>query len=111
MPGEYNQCVFVRYYTRRMKALVFPTVIKAGAGPHDLGSGGRDDEGLPEVVIQYDSDSGSDIWDMDREDDSGPVTGVNFGCDIVSRNTISVRFRLRYLVLPILTRSHRPHTG
>ena len=112
MPGEYNHCVFVRYYTMRKRALVFPAVIKAAAGPHDLGSGGRDDEELPEVEAQYnDSDSGSDIWDGDRENDRGPVTEVDSGRDIVDRNTIYVRSRLRYLVLPVLTRSDCPRTG
>jgi len=35
---EYNQCVFVRYYTM-LKRLGIPRVIKAAAGPHDLGPG------------------------------------------------------------------------
>ena len=33
VPGEYNQCVFVRYYTMRKRALVFPRVIRAAVGP------------------------------------------------------------------------------
>jgi hypothetical protein len=103
---EYNQCVFVRYYSMRKRALVFPTVIKAAAGPHDLGSGGCDDEGIPEVEAQYGSDSGSDILDADRENDRSSVTELDSGCDTVSLNTISVRYRLRNFTLLILTHSH-----
>lgn len=40
-PNEYNQCVFIRYYTMRRRALVFPKIIKAAAGPHDFGPGER----------------------------------------------------------------------
>ena len=35
IPEEYDQCVFIRYYTIRRRFLI-PTVIKAGAGPHQL---------------------------------------------------------------------------
>jgi hypothetical protein len=38
-PNEYNQCVFIRYYTMRRRVLMFPKVIKAAAGPHHPGSG------------------------------------------------------------------------
>ena len=65
VPDEYNQCVFVRYYTMRRK-LLFPTIIRAAAGPHDLGPGHRDEELLP-VDATHDSSSGSDttsnLWD------------------------------------------------
>ena len=60
VPKEYNQCVFLRYYTIQ-KRLGIPRVIKAGAGPHDLGPGDRKDEGSPRVEAQPDLDSGSDI--------------------------------------------------
>lgn len=33
IPDEYNQCVFIRYYTIRRR-LFIPQVVKAGAGPH-----------------------------------------------------------------------------
>ena len=47
IPDEYTQCVFIRYYTIRKRAF-FPTVLKAGAGPHQLPKGGGDpgEEGL-----------------------------------------------------------------
>ena len=49
---EYNQCVFVRYYTVRKRALIFPKVIKGAAGPHDLGPGNNRGETFPELVVQ-----------------------------------------------------------
>ena len=49
---EYNQCVFIRYYTVRKRALMFPKVIKGAAGPHDLGPGNNRGETFPELVVQ-----------------------------------------------------------
>ena len=64
--SEYNQCVFIRYYTMRKRALMFPKIIKAGAGPHDLGSGNNRDETSPELMLESDSDSDTESdcsWD------------------------------------------------
>jgi len=85
---EYNQCLFIRGYTMRKRARVFPGVTRAAAGSHDLGPGGRDVEDPSEVGARSDSDSESDI---------------------VIHNTISVR--PHYAFLPILSRSHRPSVG
>ena len=81
VPDEYNQCVFVRYYTMRRRALLFPRVIKAAAGPHDLGPEDRDDEELLQMETIYDSDSGSDITSSlrggeDGDDDEEGVSGT-----------------------------------
>ena len=57
-PENYNQCVFVRYYTMRKRPLLIPRVIKAAAGPHGLGSGYPDDECSP-LVAQCDADASS----------------------------------------------------
>ena len=48
IPSEYNQCVFIRYYAIRKRGLI-PKLIKAGAGPYDLGSDGfgNDSPGPP----------------------------------------------------------------
>lgn len=75
-PNEYNQCVFIRYYTMRKRALMFPKVIKAGAGPHDLGSGDNRGETLPELTVQLssDSDTGSDSGRDSTTDGSSSVT-------------------------------------
>ena len=62
-PDEFNQCVFIRYYTMRMKALMFPKVMKAAAGPHDLGPGKNYDETPSVLTIQS-------SWDSDDECDS-----------------------------------------
>ena len=89
-PDEYNQCVFIRYYTIRKRGLVFPRVMRAAAGPHDLGPGGRDDEELPGVEAQSDSDSDSDtvsgFWDNDRS----PATSIDSESDVVIHNMPSV---------------------
>ena len=97
VPGEYNQCVFVRYFTMRKRALMFPTVIRAAAGPHDLGPGGYGDEESTGEV-QSDSDSGSDrsdtassLLDDDMDDDRTSVTSIDSESDIVVHNTTTVR--------------------
>ena len=100
-PDEYNQCVFVRYFTVCKRALMFPTVIRASAGPHDLGRGGRDDEELPEVEAQSDSDSDSDITSSFLDDDRSSVTSVSSGSDIVVHNTTAVRPLPSSLSIPV----------
>ena len=40
---RYKQCVFLRGYRIRRRMAFFPWPIKAGAGPHDLGPGHRDE--------------------------------------------------------------------
>lgn len=75
-PNEYNQCVFIRYYTMRRRALMFPKVIKAAAGPHDLGSGSNFEGALPESTVQpsWDSDNLSDSSGDSMTDYSSSVT-------------------------------------
>ena len=93
VPDDYNQCVFIRYYTMRKRALIFPTVIRAAAGPHDLGPGGRGDEEAT-AEAQSDSDSGSDavpsFLDSDRDDRSS-VTSIDSESDIAVHNIPPVR--------------------
>jgi len=99
---EYNQCVFVRYYTVRKRPLLVPKVIRASAGPHDLGPGDRDSEGSP-LEAQSGSDSGSDIvsslFDDDGNDDRSSATSIDSEPDIVMHNTTAVRL-LPYLFFP-----------
>jgi hypothetical protein len=89
---EYNQCVFIRYYTVR-KRLGIPRVIKAAAGPHDLGSGDRDDGESP-LDVQCNSDSGSDavssLFDDDGDEDKSSDTSIESESDIVVHNTTPV---------------------
>ena len=103
---EYNQCVFVRYYTVRKRPLLVPKVIKASAGPHDLGPGGRDDKGSP-LGARSGSDSGSDVasslFDDDGNDNRGSAASIDSESDIIIHNTTGVRF-LPYL----FARTHSP---
>ena len=109
---EYDQCVFVRYFTVR-KRLGVPRVFKAAAGPHDPGRRGRDGEGSP-LRAQYDSDSDSDS-DVDSslldDDDDGwsSATSVDSESDIVTHNPTAVR--CLPLLLPIFPLSDRFPTG
>jgi hypothetical protein len=85
IPDGFNQCVFIRYYTMRPRKFlgIFPRVIRAGAGPHDLGSGDNEGDTFPELIVQpYDEyvcflsyspiyfsdlclkDNGDDSWDI-----------------------------------------------
>ena len=107
IPNEYNQCVFIRYYTMRRRAFLFPKVIKAGAGPHDLGSGNNHNETLPELTVQSGTDSdtvpgGSEDF---KTDCSNSVTNYEPGLELF-RNVSSVcRSRSLPLPLPVLTLS------
>ena len=57
----FNQYVFVRYYTmRRGPMRLFPKVIQAGAGPHDLGPGDNTGDAFPDLVVQLDPESTDD---------------------------------------------------
>ncbi|KAF8528479.1 hypothetical protein BU17DRAFT_38248 [Hysterangium stoloniferum] len=47
-PNGYNQCVFIRGF-RVKKRIGIPRVLKAAAGPHDLGSGDPPDEISPHI--------------------------------------------------------------
>lgn len=76
-PNEYNQCVFVRYYTIRKRALMFPKLIKAAAGPHDLGSGGNHHGTPPELMVQSGSDS-------DIESDSSGDSTTDYSNSVAS---------------------------
>ena len=89
--GVYRQCVFIRYYTVR-KRLGIPRVIKAAAGPHDLGPGNPDDQGPP-LEARCNSDSGSDTmltpFDDGGDDDRSSVTSADSE-DTVIHNTTAV---------------------
>ena len=67
IPDENNQCVFIRYYTIRRRFLI-PTVIKAGAGPHQLPKSDPGGDNTDEEELQ--SLSGDDSTDTDH-----PETG------------------------------------
>ena len=70
---------------------MFPRVIRAAAGPHDLGSGDNRDDILPELTVQSgpDSDTGSSSSKDSTSGYSGSVTSSDSDLDIF-HNTPSV---------------------
>ena len=75
----------------RKRALMFPKVIKAAAGPHDLGSGSDYNGALPELTVQSssNSDTGSDNGEDSVTDYSSSVTSYEQELEIF-RNVSSV---------------------
>ena len=55
IPVEFNQCVFIRYFTMRWWMGIVPKIMKARAGPHDLGSGDNKGDAFPELTSQADA--------------------------------------------------------
>jgi hypothetical protein len=94
IPNDFNQCVFIRYYTMRWRIplRLFPKVIRAGAGPHDLGSGDNEGDTFPELTVY----SGAEPMATGDEDLSGrrglDTDDDDLDSDIVVHNTSSVRF-------------------
>lgn len=90
---EYNQSVFIRYFTMR-KRLGVPRIIKAGAGPHDPGRRGRDDD-ESSFEAPYSSDTESDteagLFESGEEDDGCSVTSLETESDILIHNVTAVR--------------------
>ena len=88
IPSDFNQCVFIRYYTMRTR-LLFPDVIRlrAGAGPHDLGSGDSEGDTFPEIAVH----SSADLMATGDEDLSGQqglaADGEDSESDVVVCNT------------------------
>lgn len=104
IPNQFNQCVFIRYYTMRSRGpfALFPKVIRAGAGYHDLGSGDNRGDAFPELTVQSDAETTAS-----GDEDFGQLwspTMDDFGseADVVVRNTPHVRF-LRYPLVHSLT--------
>jgi len=100
-PKEFNQCVFVRYYTMRSKKWKFPKVIRAGAGPHDLGSGDNEVDTFPELANQSDAEPTTSS-DEDLGGEGGLTGDAGSGPAVVVRNTPYVRFS-SYPFIPVLT--------
>lgn len=72
---DYKQCVFVRYYTVRKQMGLFPRVIRASAGPHDLGSGHNRGDTFPELVAQPGSPPDDEDDPMGGDGERDLVTG------------------------------------
>lgn len=90
---EYRQCVFIRYYTMR-KRLGIPRVMKAAAGPHDLGPGSRDNGGSP-LEVQCNSAPGpgtvSSLFDVDGVDNRSSDISIDSESVVLTHNTTVVR--------------------
>ena len=90
-PDEFDQCIFVRYYTMHSRMRFFPKVMRAGAGPHDLGSGDNGGGTFSELTTGSDHESiigGNEdpagYWGLIADDSDSES-------DIVVRNTPYVR--------------------
>lgn len=94
-PDEYNQCVFIRYFSGRDRRLRVPKFMKAGAGPHNLDAGSHNDEGSP-LQARSGSASGSNTSfsssDVGWNNDTGSVTSIDSEPDSVTHNPTTVRF-------------------
>jgi len=87
IPDEYSQCVFIRYYTIR-KRIFIPTVLKAGAGPHQLPRGNHGDDNSGEEGLQVLSID--DSMEVDDPGTGSPIDAfdeVIHNVPTVSRNT------------------------
>ena len=92
VPDGFDQCVFIRYYTARLRKWMPPKVFRAGAGPHDLGSGDNRGETFPELAVESNAESTTDgggdlegqLYLTTNDTDSEPI--------IVIRNTPYVLF-------------------
>ena len=89
-PTEFNQCVFIRYYTMRLELGIFPRVIRGGAGPHDLGPGENEGDAFSELTVRSDAGSMSDEVPGGQQDLVSNDTGSEL--DTVIRNVPYVRF-------------------
>ena len=63
IPSEYNQCIFIRYYTMRRRGPILK-IIKAGAGPHDLGDRDSGNDSSDSACFQGLSSGDSDTSDV-----------------------------------------------
>ena len=70
IPEDYNQCVFLRYYTIRRRVFI-PTVLKAGAGPHELPEGETEDDNTNgETLLALSED---DPMEVDYQETGSPI--------------------------------------
>ena len=116
---EFNQCVFVRYYT--MREGLFPKVIRANAGPHDLGSGENRGDTFPELTVRSNANPvGSDEdpggqWDPATYDTDSELDVVirnvpyvrSFACPPVSALTFASRMKNTIVGMPSQTTCSR----
>ena len=92
---------------------MFPRLIKAAAGPHDLGPGNNYDETFPELTVQLstDSETGSDSSGDFTTDYSSSVTSYESELELF-HNVSSVRHHPppQLPVLTSLSRRKKMHS-
>ena len=99
IPSEFDQCVFIRYYTARLRKWMPPKVLRGGAGPHDLGPGDNRGGAFPELIAQSDPDGPTTSRDEDLGSQSDPGTDdADSESIVVVRNTPYVWFPSRPFV-------------
>ena len=100
---DYNQCVFVRYYTMRKRMGFFPKLIRAGAGPHDLGPGHNHSDIFPGLMTQQDTAPNHDDDPMSGGEAQDPITEDAYSdADIVVYNGPDVWYSLLPLVSALI---------
>jgi len=89
---------------------IFPKLLRAGAGPHDLGPGDNKEGTFPELAAQYDPEhTESDDQDPGRQ--SVPTTeDTGSGSDTIVRNPPYVWFLLSLSVSALNFASRRNMT-
>ena len=96
-PDEYNHFVFVRYYTmcprKRWELFSQGTVMRAGAGPHDLGPGDNRGDAFPELMVRSDAEPTTNS-DDDLGGQLDTTDGADSDPDVVVRNVPYVWFPL-----------------
>lgn len=72
-----NQTIFISALRMKSRGPLFPPKLYAAADPHDLGSGERDTDTMPEVVLQDYDDSDIDIIRIpDHSKDKDPLLPI-----------------------------------
>jgi hypothetical protein len=84
---EFNQCVFIRYYTMRFGVFV----IRAGAGPHDLGSGENEGDTFPELTARVGAEPATSDDEASEGQSGSTVDDVDSELDMVVHNAPFVR--------------------
>ena len=95
---EFDQCVFIRYYTMRFKRLLgllkTSKPIRAGTRPHDLSSGGKQENTFPEPTVQFNN---APLASGSGEPGGQPgsiAESAGSEPDTIIQNTLCVRFLL-----------------
>ena len=95
VPEEYDQCVFIRYFTIRRRVFI-PTILKAGGGPHQLQEGSPESDDASEEILLVSSEDGS--LEVDYPEAESPTDAS----DKVIHNVPMVGLE-HYRCLPLLT--------